>query len=109
MFRLTLTCNADSQQGGMQVAWSPGVPKSGQVISAAVDGGAPVAYKIEGVEKMGNGQAGDSGPGSVQLGLPLPAKQLAVSNIFGDETVLFPFDGLPESARQGLSVCFARQ
>ena len=106
LFRLTLTCHTDTHQGGMQVAWSPGVPKSGQVISAVVDGGTPVTYKIEGVEKMGNGQAGESGPGSVQLGLPLAARQLAVSNTFGDETVLFPFDGLSETARQGLSVCF---
>ncbi len=106
LFRLTLTCNTDSHQGGMQVAWSPGVPRSGQAISAAVDGGTPVAYKIEGKEKMGNGQTGESGPGSVQLGLVLPTKQLAVSNTFGDETVLFPFEGLPESARQGLSACF---
>jgi hypothetical protein len=106
LFRLTLRCNADSHQGGIQMAWSPGVPKSGQLISAVADGGTAVTYKIEGVEKMGNGQAGESGPGSVQLGLPLPAKQLAVSNTFGDETVLFPFDGLPESARQGLSGCF---
>jgi len=109
LFRLTLTCHTDTHQGGMQVAWSPGVPKSGQMISAVVDGGTPVTSKIEGVEKMGNGQAGESGPGAVQLGLPLPAKQLAVSNIFGDETVLFPFEGLSESARQGLSVCFRRQ
>lgn len=107
LFRLTLTCEAHTHQGHMQVAWSPGVPKSGQVISAVVDGGTPVTYKIEGVEKMGNGQAGTSGPGAVQLGLSLPASQLAVSNIFGDETVLFPFDGLSESARQGLSVCFS--
>ena len=107
LFRLTLTCRADTHQGGMQVAWAPGVPKSGQVISAAVDGGAPVTYKIEGVEKMGNGQAGESGPGSVQLGLQLPARQLAVSNTFGDETVVFPFEGLSESARQGLSACFS--
>jgi hypothetical protein len=107
LFRLTLTCQANTHQGHMQVAWSPGVPKSGQVISAVVDGGAPVTYKIEGVEKMGNGQAGTSGPGSVQLGLSLPTRQLAITNIFGDETVLFPFDGLSESARQGLSVCFS--
>jgi hypothetical protein len=106
LFRLTLTCHTDTHQGGMQVAWSPGVPKSGQVISAVVDGGTPVTLKIEGNEKMGNGQAGESGPGSAELGLPLPARQLAVTNVFGDETVLFPFDGLSESARQGLSVCF---
>jgi hypothetical protein len=106
LFRLRLICHTDTHQGGMQMAWSPGVPKSGQLISAAVDGGTPVTYKIEGVEKMGNGQAGESGPGSVQLGLALPARQLAVSNTFGDETVLFPFDGLSESARRGLAVCF---
>jgi hypothetical protein len=76
------------------------------VISAAVDGGSPVNYKIEGMEKMGNGQSGESGPGSIQLRLPLQARQLAVSNTFGDETVLFSFDGLSEGARQGLSVCF---
>lgn len=106
LFRLTLTCNADTHQGGMQVAWSPGVGKSGRLISAVADGGTPVTYKIEGVEKMGNGQAGESGPGSIQLRLTLPTRELAVSNILGDETVLFPFDGLPESARKELSDCF---
>ncbi len=106
LFRLTITCHTDTHQGGMQVAWSPGVPKSGQIMSAAVDGNAPVSYKIEGVEKMGNGQAGTSGPGSVQLGLALPRKTLTVSSIFGDETVVFPFDRLDQSARKRLSGCF---
>ena len=106
LFRLTLTCREDTHEGQMQVAWSPAVPKSGQVMSAVVDGRAPVDYKIEGVEKMGNGQAGDTGPGSIQLKLPLPEKSLAVRNVFGDETVVFPFDGLDAKTRHGLAACF---
>jgi len=101
----------------MQLAWSPAVPEQGRLMSAAVDGKAPIAYKIEGLEKNGNGQAGTSGPGSIVLSatqlratqvMPLPAQTLTVRNVFPDETVVFPFDDLTQAVRQELSACFTR-
>ena len=115
LYRLTLTCRADTHAGEMQLTWSPAVPPQGQVMSAAVDGQSARTYKIEGTEKMGNGQAGDSGPGAVVLSatkgnsrvaLPLPAQTLTISNAFPGETVVFPFGGLTQAARQELSACF---
>jgi hypothetical protein len=100
LYRLTLTC-----KGGMQLAWSPGVPENGREMSAAIDNETPVPYKIEGREKMGNGSDGVSGPGAVVLRGPLPEKTLAVRNLFGNETVLFRFDDLPVAARQSLAAC----
>ena len=67
LYRLTLTCRAGAHDGEMQLAWSPNVPGSGQTMSAVVDGGPAVAYKVEGTEKMGNGSSGTSGPGSTIL------------------------------------------
>jgi hypothetical protein len=108
LYRLTLTCSADAREGEMQVAWSPGVPSSGRVMSTAVDGKAWSTVKIEGTEKMGNGKDGTSGPGAAVLyGTPLPAQTLAVSNLFTEGTVAFPFSSLPPAARQALSTCFS--
>jgi len=108
LFRLKLTCRADTHEGEMQLAWSPGVPSSGRVISASVDGKAWSTFKIEGTEKMGNGQDGASGPGAVVLhATPLPSQTLTITNLFPDETVVFPFSGLSQTASRDLSTCFA--
>jgi hypothetical protein len=108
LYWLTLTCREDSHKAAMQLAWSPGVPKTGQPMSVAVDGNPPVEYTVEGNEKMGNGQAGTSGPGAIRLNaLALPEKTLAVSNLFGEGRIVFPFDELNRTARQALSACFA--
>jgi hypothetical protein len=107
LYRLTLTCRNDARDGEMQLAWSPNVPSNGRVMSAAADGQAPVTYKVEGTEKMGNGTGGTSGPGSIILKtMPLPARTLTISNLFDDQTVVFPFSQLPSAARQALSTCF---
>ena len=106
LYRFTLTCLTDTRKGEMQLAWSPGVPPAGQPMAASVDGAAPVTYRIEGKEKMGNGQAGTSGPGAVVLFVPLPAKTLTITNLFPNETVVFPFEGLDRTVRQTLSTCF---
>jgi hypothetical protein len=118
LYRLTLTCHPDTRQGDIQLAWSPNVPPDGRVISVVADDRAPVAFKVEGTEKMGNGTAGTSGPGSTilyattshgpQLAMPLPARTLTVSRLLGDQTVAFRFDELSPSARQALSPCFGR-
>jgi hypothetical protein len=115
LYRLKLTCRADTHEAEMQLAWSPAVPEQGRVMFASVDGMAPATYKIEGLEKNGNGQAGTSGPGSMVLSatqlratqvMPLPAQTLTVRNVFPDETVEFPFDDLTPTVRQELSTCF---
>ena len=111
LYRLKLTCRADTHDAEMQLAWSPAVPEQGRVMSAAVDGSAPATYKIEGLEKNGNGQAGTSGPGAIVLSAtqvgPLPAQTLTIRNVFPGETVVFPFDELTQTDRQALSACFA--
>jgi len=109
LYWLTLTCRADTHQGEIQLAWSPGVPSQGRVMSAAVDGIEPVAYKIEGSETMGNGQSGTSGPGAIKLALPLPQQTLTISNVFPEEAVVFPFDRLTQTERHALSACFAER
>ena len=109
LYRLTLTCQADTREGEMQLAWSPNVPASGQTMSAVADARPAVDYKVEGTEKMGNGTGGTSGPGSAILrAMPLPARALTISHLFPDQTVVFPFHGLPLTAREALSMCFAR-
>ena len=108
MYRLTLTCHADTHEAGMQLAWSPGVPPAGQKMSAAPDGMAPRTYKIDSTEKMGNGADFTTGPGAVDLrAMPLPARTLTVRNLFPDETVVFPFGDLDRAVRDSLSTCFA--
>lgn len=113
LYRLTLTCHGDTREADMQLSWAAGVPPKDQVMSAAVDGRAPVTYKVEGSEKMFVGASGISGTGATILwhsgilAMPLPAHTLTISNLFPDETVVFPFDNLIETARQGLSMCFS--
>ncbi|MGB6940984.1 MAG: hypothetical protein WBE37_01140 [Bryobacteraceae bacterium] len=119
-YRLTVTCRADTHQAEMQLAWSPAVPKQGQVLSAMVDGKPLSTYKVEGTEKMGNGTNGDSGPGSVvlypatsnsgsaKLATALPAESLTIRDAFPNESVVFPFGELTSSERQDFSACFSR-
>ncbi len=122
LYRLTLTCRADTGEAEMQLAWSPDVAKDNTVLTAAVDQRAPVAYKVAGQETYGNGMAGTSGPGAVVLyttqnaknagsesssGAILPSQTLTVRNLFPNETVVFPFNELSQGVRQELSVCFA--
>jgi hypothetical protein len=118
-YRLTVSCRTDTREAKVQLAWSPAVPKQGQVLSALVDGKPLSTYKVEGTEKMGNGSNGSSGPGSIilypapsnsgssQLAMALPADSLAISDAFPNETVVFPFGELTQRQRQDLSACFS--
>ncbi len=111
-YRLTVTCRADTHQAEMRLAWSPAVPKQGQVLSAIVDGKPLSTYTVEGTEKMGNGTNGSSGPGSIVLypakfPTALPADTLTIRDAFPNETVVFPFRELTPSERRGLSACFS--
>jgi len=115
LYRLTLACNAATRQGEMQLSWSP-APKTGTLFVSS-DGKAPLTYQVEGTEKMGNGSQGTTGPAAITLyetsgqtsGAPklaIPLQTLTISNLFPNETVVFPFRALTQQARQALSTCF---
>ncbi len=104
-YRLVVSCDAGSRDGGVQLSWAPS-PRNGTV-KASVDGGSPLAYKVEGTETMGNGGAGTTGHAAVMLeGLPLPVRTLTISELFPGETVVFPFEQLA-AAQQAFAECFA--
>jgi hypothetical protein len=103
-YRLVLSCDAGSRVGGVQLSWAPS-PRNGTV-KASVDGGAPLSYKVEGTETMGNGGAGTTGHAAVMLqGLQWPVRTLTISELFPGETVVFPFEQLAP-ARQEFAACF---
>jgi hypothetical protein len=110
MYRLILTCRTATHEGEIKLAWANGVPEEGRQITVAVDGNAPFSHKVEGGKKQGNGA---NGPGATILypnpttKVPLPTKSLTISNLFPDETVVFPFSMLDPAVRQDLSSCFA--
>ena len=106
LYRLTVSCRADNKSGTIQLAWSPGVPSNGQIMAVAVDGQTPHGYKVEGKEMMGNGQAGTSGPGAIELKETLPVESLSVRNLFGAQGVVFPFAELDPQMRRSLIPCF---
>jgi hypothetical protein len=51
-YRLIASCNLATQQGEVQLAWSP-APRSG-TLAVSVDGNAATQYRVEGSETMGN-------------------------------------------------------
>jgi len=107
LYRLKLTCRADTHDGEIQLAWAPGVPARGQVISAAADGNPPLPYKIAAASDPGDLVLyATEDPASPKFLAPLPAQTLTIRNVFPDETVVFPFDALTPAARQALSACF---
>ncbi|HTB11124.1 MAG TPA: hypothetical protein VK752_06125 [Bryobacteraceae bacterium] len=117
-YRLTVNCRADTREAGMELAWSPGVPKEGQALEVFADGRELPGHKIGGDEPMGGGMAGSSGPGAVllyaaekgfgpaKLTMVLPAYTLTIRDVFPNETVVFPFGELTLADRRSLSVCF---
>jgi hypothetical protein len=121
LYRLTLTCDADTRDGEVQLAWSPGVPGAGRFMSASVDGRTLPRYALSGKEKMGNGGDGTSGPGAVTIYrtkasapasgavMSLPVSTLSVGDVFAGETVVFPFEPLPPQVRNELATCFPRE
>jgi hypothetical protein len=113
MYRLVLTCNVTAREGAMQLAWSP-IPKEGP-LAVSVDGRPVTMFKVEGKERMGNGNPVTTGPaafvfarfgGTADARIQLPRRTLTVGELFAGETVTFPFDQLTRSAREALSACF---
>jgi hypothetical protein len=95
LYRLTLTCDAKSRQGEMQLAWAPAdVSESGGALTATVDG------KASSMISVGIGE------GYAVLSKTLPAQTLTISKLFPGETVVFPFDALTRTTRQAFSACF---
>ena len=80
-------------------------------MSASVDGAAPVEYKIEGTESMGNGGEVQSGHASVVLSsgkggnLGLPKRSLTIRELFPGESVEFSFSGLDQKTHAALRKC----
>jgi hypothetical protein len=116
IYRLTLTCRADTREGTMQVAWAPGAPKNGRAVSISLDGNS-LYTDVDLIYGIGV----NAGPGAALLyatkdnfgkakfTMPLPKQTLAIGNLTPDKTVVFPFDGLTQDARESLSKCFTRK
>jgi hypothetical protein len=81
------------------------------MLAIVIDGGSPIALRVEGRETMGNGLPGEAPPASTVLNrsearsIPLPARSLRVSGLLGDD-VVFSFTELPDNARRALNPCF---
>ncbi len=106
IYRLTLTCHADTHEAQMVLAWAPGASPKGQTVSAAIDGKPPITFQVDGSEKMFQGTVGTMGTGATILSVAsLPGHSLTITNLFPDETVVFPFGDLAQTARQELSKC----
>lgn len=111
VYRVMLACNSSTRSGEMRLTWSP-QPQTGRTMTASVDGKAPVEYRIEGKESMGNGGVVQTGHASIVLSngeaarLPFANHSLTVRELFQGETVEFPFADLDPKARSELSACF---
>jgi hypothetical protein len=111
IYRIKIACNTVSGVGQMQLTWSP-QPQTGRTMTASVDRDAPVEYRIEGKESMGNGTTAQTGHASVLLSdggkLGFPNSSLTVRELFPGEAVEFPFSALDEKTRTELRSCFNR-
>jgi hypothetical protein len=111
VYRVKVTCDPSTGVGEMQLTWSP-QPQTGRTMTASVDGAAPIDYKIEDKESMGNGGTVQTGHASVLLSdgkagkLTLANRSLTVRGLFPGETVEFPFSDLDQKARADLRKCF---
>ena len=111
VYRVKVTCNPSTGVGEMQLTWSP-QPQTGRTMIVSVDGTAPIEYKIDGQESMGNGGTVQAGRASVLLSggkggkLRLASRSLTVRELFPAETVEFPFSDLDPKARTELRRCF---
>ena len=111
VYRLNMVCSPSTGAGEIELTWSP-QPQTGRTMTASVDGNAPVEYKIEGKESMGNGGTVETGHASVLLSsgksakLALPSRSLTVRELFPGETVEFPFSEIDQKTHAELRKCF---
>lgn len=111
VYQLTITCSGKSHRGDMQVATftrhqgdgpvavRPMSPQANGEVAFryALDGGAPRSAALDGAEPHA---------GSPKEALPLPARTLAVIDLFANENVSFDFVRLNPAVRQQLATCF---
>jgi hypothetical protein len=119
LYRLIVSCQPDTREAEMKLAWAPGGPPKGTVVSAVVDGKASLTYEVEPSEKVFKGSRGgpNGGAGAAIVyatednsrvpPMPLPEQALAVSHLLPDGPLVFQFGDLPQAARRALSTCFA--
>jgi hypothetical protein len=111
VYRLSVVCDPSIGVGEIQLTWSP-QPQTGRTMTASVDGNAPIEYKIEGEESMGNGGTVQTGHASLLLSigrggkLALANQTLTIRNVFPSETVEFPFSQLDPNIRAEFRKCF---
>jgi hypothetical protein len=105
-YRLIVSCRTGTREGEIKVAWANPPAGEGQMMSVAVDSATAFQHKVEGGRAQGNG---NNGPGATVLKIPMPKQSLAISNLFADGNVIFPFDELSPAARRDLSMCFPTQ
>jgi hypothetical protein len=106
IYRLTLACDAVTRKGEILLTWSP-APQTDRTFSISVDANAGTPHRLEGRETMCNGADLTSGLASVLLKVPLPEKTLTVTDLFPDETVVFPLGELDRVDRGQLAICLA--
>jgi len=102
-YRVIVTCRTGSGAGEIEVAWANAAPLEGTMMSVAVDGGAPISYRLDGGRAQGNGSGG---PGATVLKIPLPLESLTISSLFSEGNVVFPFGALDAATRRDLAACF---
>jgi hypothetical protein len=109
LYRVRVVCNPSSGAGQIQLTWSP-QPQTDRTMTASADGNAPVEYRIDGQESMGNGGTVQTGHASLLLSngakLSLPNHSLTIRELFPNETVEFPFSDLDQKTRADLHSCF---
>jgi len=109
VYRLTIACAPETGTGEMQLAWAP-MAQTGRTMTVSVDGAAPLDYKIEGKESMGNGGTVQTGHSSVLLSsggrLVAPKRSLTIQGLFPNETAEFPISDLDQNASASLRKCF---
>jgi hypothetical protein len=124
LYRVKLTCRPDTREAEMQLTWSPMSAQGRRNFMVSMDGHDPITFSLEGRETMGNGAKTADGKDSVSgsasavlyatasiagsptVGARLPANSMTISNVFPDETVVFPFDRLTPQMREQFSGCF---
>jgi len=109
LYRLIISCASSTGAGEMQVTWAP-MSQTGRTMTVSVDGAAPLEYKIEGKESMGNGGTAQSGRSSVLLssgGRAVAAKRsLTIQGLFPNETAMFQISDLDQNTSVSLRKCF---
>lgn len=110
LYRLKMVCEPSTGVGEMRLTWSP-QPQTGRTMFVMVDAKAPIEYRIEGQELMGNGVQLQTGHASVLLSSDtrktgLPNRLLTIRELFPGETVEFPFSDLDRQTLAELRKCF---